>query len=136
MTNIAFSELELSQRWVTGATRNAATRSPKFRTAQRSESEHNRRPTTWLRRREPRRCVAKRIVNGQGGGIGIQLGDVGADLSLCGLDLDSCSRPTASVSNPWATAILSDHRILYRNQPPLETDLSVFFKYRTSTQTC
>jgi primase-polymerase (primpol)-like protein len=50
-------------------------------------------PSTWGTRKVAEAC-ASRIVNGQGGGIGIQLGDLGGDMHLCGIDLDSClSRP-------------------------------------------
>jgi hypothetical protein len=45
-------------------------------------------PSTWGTRKAAGARAAK-IVNGQGGGIGIQLGDLGADTHLCGIDLDS-----------------------------------------------
>jgi hypothetical protein len=46
-------------------------------------------PSTWgIRAAAESR--AKKIVNGRGGGIGIQLGDLGGDLFLAGADLDSC----------------------------------------------
>lgn len=60
-------------------------------------------PATWLTREEAEK-TARRIVNGQGGGIGIMLGDLGADLYLAGLDLDSCNED--GVLAPWAAAIL------------------------------
>lgn len=46
-------------------------------------------PATWLTRAEAQ-AAARRLVNGSGGGIGIELGDIGADQHLGGLDLDSC----------------------------------------------
>jgi hypothetical protein len=46
-------------------------------------------PSTWGTRAEAQ-VRAKGIVNGRGGGIGIQLGDLGEDTFLGGIDLDSC----------------------------------------------
>jgi hypothetical protein len=60
-------------------------------------------PETWGTRSEAE-ARARRIVNGQGGGVGIELGDIGADQYLAGIDLDSCmSNGTIA---PWAAAIL------------------------------
>jgi hypothetical protein len=60
-------------------------------------------PATWGTRSEAE-ARARRIVNGQGGGVGIELGDIGADQYLAGIDLDSCmSNGTIA---PWAAAIL------------------------------
>jgi putative DNA primase/helicase len=61
-------------------------------------------PSTWGTRSEAEERV-KNIVNGLGGGIGIQLGDLGADQHLAGLDLDSCL--DAGAVAPWAAAILT-----------------------------
>src|SRR3954466_7130823 len=46
-------------------------------------------------------ATAKRIVNGLGGGIGIQLGDIGDGTSLGGIDLDTC-RTKAGTVEFWA----------------------------------
>ena len=67
-------------------------------------------PATWGIRAAARTRAAK-IVNGQGGGIGIQLGDLGADTHLCGIDLDSCIADDDALA-PWAAEILSP------GQPP------------------
>lgn len=63
-------------------------------------------PATWGNRAQAAE-IARRIVNGQGGGIGIQLGDLGAgaELYLAGVDLDSCIDEHGTLA-PWATAIL------------------------------
>jgi putative DNA primase/helicase len=62
-------------------------------------------PATWGTRDEAEGCAAK-LVNGHGGGIGIQLGDLGNDAHLAGVDLDSCLSEDGTVS-PWADAILA-----------------------------
>lgn len=61
-------------------------------------------PATWVVRAEAA-DLARRLVNGQGGGVGIELGDVGADTFLAGVDLDSCIGDDGTLS-PWAAAIL------------------------------
>ena len=63
-------------------------------------------PSTWGTRAEAEARAAK-IINGQGGGIGIQLGDVGADMYLAGVDLDSClvADGTGTLAQ-WAENIL------------------------------
>jgi predicted P-loop ATPase len=61
-------------------------------------------PSTWGDRAAAE-ARAARIVNGSGGGIGIQLGDLGADLYLCGIDLDSCISEEGALA-PWAADIL------------------------------
>ena len=44
---------------------------------------------TWISRHQAE-AAAKRLVNGAGGGIGIELGDLGHDVYLAGIDLDTC----------------------------------------------
>ena len=61
-------------------------------------------PSTWGTRAEAEARAAK-IINGQGGGIGIQLGDVGADMYLAGVDLDSCLVADGTLAQ-WAENIL------------------------------
>lgn len=60
--------------------------------------------STWVSRAQAE-TLAKRLVNGLGGGIGIQLGDLGDDWYLCGLDLDSCFLDGDLAS--WAGDILA-----------------------------
>ena len=48
-------------------------------------------PTTWGTRAQAEE-LEKRIVNGRGGGVGIQLGDLGGGTWLSGIDLDTCLR--------------------------------------------
>jgi putative DNA primase/helicase len=60
-------------------------------------------PATWVTRAEAE-AIARRIVNGRGGGVGIELGDIGGDQHLAGIDLDSCL--SEGELAPWAAAIL------------------------------
>ena len=46
-------------------------------------------PATWATRAAAE-TRAQQLINGHGGGIGIELGDLGADTYLGGMDLDSC----------------------------------------------
>ena len=80
-------------------------------------------PETWGTRSEAE-ARARLIVNGQGGGIGIELGDIGADLHLAGLDLDSCLHD-GDVA-PWAAAIL-EAVDTYAETSPSGSGLKLFF---------
>jgi primase-polymerase (primpol)-like protein len=61
--------------------------------------------STWGSRAEAE-ARAARIVDGQGGGVGIELGGLGGDTHLAGIDLDSCLSEEGALA-PWAEAILS-----------------------------
>jgi hypothetical protein len=52
--------------------------------------------TSARRQKRPRK-----IVNGQGGGIGLELGDLGDGYSLSGIDLDTC-RQEEGILEEWA----------------------------------
>ncbi len=65
-------------------------------------------PATWGTRADAETMAAK-IVNGQGGGIGIELGDLGDDTYLAGIDLDSCLDEGGTVA-AWAASILDTVR--------------------------
>ena len=82
-------------------------------------------PSTWGSRTAAEARAAK-IVNGQGGGIGIQLGDLGADLHLCGVDLDSCIADDGVLAC-WAAAFLTAART-YTEVSPSGTGLKMFFR--------
>jgi hypothetical protein len=62
-------------------------------------------PSTWGTRAEAAER-ARKIVNGQGGGIGIQLGDLGSDTYLAGADLDTCLATDGKLAD-WARQILT-----------------------------
>jgi hypothetical protein len=81
-------------------------------------------PATWGPRAAAQTC-ATRIVNGQGGGIGIQLGDLGADTHLCGIDLDSCILEDGSLA-AWAAEIVSAIPT-YTERSPSGRGLKMFF---------
>jgi hypothetical protein len=80
-------------------------------------------PATWGTRSEAE-ARARLIVNGLGGGIGIELGDIGADTTLGGIDLDSCFRdgPLA----PWAADILAVTGT-YAERSPSGTGIKNYF---------
>src|SRR5947209_1419611 len=81
-------------------------------------------PLTWGTRDEAERCAA-RLVNGQGGGVGIQLGDLGTDVHLAGIDLDSCLGEDGTLAE-WAQAIL-DAVPSYAEVSPSGHGLKLFF---------
>ena len=81
-------------------------------------------PSTWGIRAEAE-FSAKKIVNGRGGGIGIQLGDLGADIHLGGIDLDSCISEDGALAS-WAAEILSAIPT-YAERSPSGHGLKMFF---------
>lgn len=81
-------------------------------------------PSTWGNRAAAEAC-AVRIVNGSGGGVGIQLGDLGNDLHLSGVDLDSCISDDGVIA-PWAAAILSAIPT-YTERSPSGRGVKLFF---------
>lgn len=88
-------------------------------------------PTTWICRREAE-IRAKKIINGAGGGVGIQLGDLGADMHLGGVDLDACLLDGKLA--PWAAAILAALDT-YAEVSPSGTGMKAFF-YIASEDVC
>jgi phage/plasmid-associated DNA primase len=81
-------------------------------------------PATWGTRSEAETRAIK-LVNGHGGGIGIELGDLGADIFLAGLDLDSCLSGEGAVA-PWADAVLKEAPT-YTEISPSGSGLKLFF---------
>src|SRR6516225_2824868 len=63
-------------------------------------------PLTWIVRSEAKNRLPG-LVNGHGGGIGIELGDLGDGRHLGGLDLDSCLDENGALA-PWAKALLAE----------------------------
>jgi len=59
---------------------------------------------TWGTRSEAE-ARAKKLVDGHGGGIGIELGDLGGGVFLGGIDLDSCIADDGALAS-WAVEIL------------------------------
>jgi putative DNA primase/helicase len=81
-------------------------------------------PSTWGNRAEAE-ARATQLVNGQGGGIGVELGDLGGDTYLAGLDLDSCLSEDGHLA-PWARAIL-DVVPSYAEVSPSGRGIKLFF---------
>jgi predicted P-loop ATPase len=81
-------------------------------------------PTTWGTQISAKGRAAK-IINGKGGGIGIQLGDLGADMHLCGIDLDSCISEDGALA-PWAGEIVAAVPT-YTERSPSGRGLKMFF---------
>jgi putative DNA primase/helicase len=85
-------------------------------------------PSSWGTRAEAEARAAK-IINGNGGGIGIELGNLGGDAYLGGIDLDTCLGPDGKLA-AWAEAILHAAST-YAELSPSGTGLKVFFYVAT-----
>jgi putative DNA primase/helicase len=85
-------------------------------------------PSTWCTRVKAE-AVAARLMNGKGGGVGIELGDLGGDTCLGGIDLDSCLGPDEKLA-AWTEAILRAAPT-YAELSPSGRGLKLFF-YLTS----
>src|SRR5689334_15426881 len=84
-------------------------------------------PQTW-NTRSAAEARARNLVNGQGGGIGIELGDLGDGTSLGGVDLDSCS--SEGEVKPWAMEVIQ-RLDSYTEISPSGTGAKIFFRYAT-----
>ncbi len=121
----AFEELTTSPRWV--AWRNElrndkATKVPYSPvTGQMAKSDC---PATWADRQAAEVC-AKRIVNGQGGGVGLMFGELGDGTALCGIDLDTCLAPDGNTA-PWAQEVIERFGT-YAEVSPSGTGIKAFF---------
>ena len=85
-------------------------------------------PRTW-NTRSAAESRARNIVNGRGGGIGIELGDLGNGLSLGGVDLDTCYNENGEME-AWAVSVI-ERLASYTEISPSETGAKIFFKYKT-----
>ena len=84
-------------------------------------------PSTWSTR-SAAEAKARNLVNGQGGGIGIELGDLGDGTSLGGIDLDTCL--SGGMFEQWAMDIIQ--RLgSYAEVSPCGTGAKIFFRYLT-----
>ena len=86
-------------------------------------------PRTWGTRTEAEER-ARRLVNGQGGGIGIELGDLGDGTSFGGIDLDTC-RHVDGTFELWALDII-ERFASYTEVAPSGTGAKIFFRYETA----
>ena len=81
-------------------------------------------PATWGTRTEAEAAVP-RLVNGSGGGIGLQLGVLGDGRAIGGIDLDTCRAPDGTLQ-PWAAEVVA--RVgSYTEISPSGTGAKVFF---------
>lgn len=81
-------------------------------------------PATWSSRADAE-YMAKLLVNGSGGGVGIQLGDLGDGNFLGGIDLDSCLGDDGAL-RPWAKVIV-DAVPTYAEKSPSGRGIKMFF---------
>jgi putative DNA primase/helicase len=81
-------------------------------------------PRSWGTRAAAE-ASAEQLVNGKGGGIGIELGDLGGDVFLGGLDLDSCIDEMGRLA-AWAAEILRELDS-YAERSPSGTGVKAFF---------
>jgi predicted P-loop ATPase len=99
------------------------TKIPYGRDARRAKADD---ASTWLTRADAEK-LAMRIVNGKGGGVGIELGDLGDGIGLAGVDLDTCLSGTTF--EPWAQEII-DRFASYTETSPSGTGAKILFRYR------
>ncbi len=99
------TELRPRQQWVAwrNETRGGKTTKIPYVSASRKAEADN--PATWLSH-DQAASVAKEIVNGSGGGVGIELGKCD-DKHLIGIDLDTCRNPETGSAEPWAVEVIT-----------------------------
>ena len=81
-------------------------------------------PTTWVTRAQAE-TVAGALVNGSGGGVGIELGQCG-QYWLCGVDLDRCRGLASEAIAPWATQVIERFNS-YTEVSPSGTGAKIYF---------
>jgi virulence-associated protein E len=86
-------------------------------------------PTTWGTRAEAEAAVPH-LVNGAGGGVGLEFGELGNGISIGGCDFDTCRSPDGSLE-PWAGDAIK--RLgSYAEISPSGSGAKSFFTYETS----
>ena len=83
-------------------------------------------PSTWRTLAEAEASVPH-LVNGLGGGIGIELGDFGDGRAIGGIDLDSCRSDDGTIE-PWAAEVIARFGS-YAEISPSGTGVKQFFTY-------
>lgn len=84
-------------------------------------------PATWLTR-PAAETLAGKIVNGAGGGVGIELSDLGDGHRLGGIDLDTCRAPRTGAIEPWATEVIGRLET-FTEISPSGTGVKLYFTY-------
>ncbi len=79
--------------------------------------------STWLPH-DQAVLIAEAIVNGSGGGIGIELGQCG-EAWIAGVDLDTCRDPVSGIVEPWAVAVI-ERLNSYTEVSPSQTGVKAF----------
>ena len=79
--------------------------------------------STWLPH-DQAVLIADAIVNGSGGGIGIELGQCG-EAWIAGVDFDSCCPTVAGIVEPWAATVI-ERLNSYTEVSPSQTGVKAF----------
>ena len=87
-------------------------------------------PRTWAIRHRAE-LAAPRLLNGSGGGVGIELTDIGGGLHLGGIDLDTCADSATGVIQEWAREIIAAFPT-YWEVSPSKTGMKGYFLYRVA----
>ena len=80
--------------------------------------------STWLPH-DQAVLIADAVVNGSGGGIGIELGHCG-DVWIAGVDLDTCRDPVTGIIEPWAATVI-ERLNSYAEVSPSQSGVKQFF---------
>jgi hypothetical protein len=96
------------------------------RTGRRAKADD---PTTWATRADAEAAVPG-LVNGAGGGIGLQLGVLDDSQAIGGVDLDSCRAPDGTLAH-WAAEVV-ERLGSYAEISPSGTGAKVFFTFDAS----
>jgi hypothetical protein len=125
----AFDLLAYQPRWVAWRNERRGDRTTKVPHSPAGGPAKANDPRTWGTRSEAE-ARARNLVNGEGGGIGIELGDLGDGNSLGGIDLDTCRAPDGNFES-WAQEIIERFGS-YTEVSPSGTGAKIFFLYRTA----
>jgi hypothetical protein len=125
----AFDQLADQPRWVAWRNERRGDRTTKVPHSPAGGLAKANDPRTWGTRSEAE-ARARNLVNGEGGGIGIELGDLGDGTSLGGIDLDTCRAPDGNFE-AWAQEIIERFGS-YTEVSPSGTGAKIFFLYRTA----
>jgi putative DNA primase/helicase len=120
----AFDSFANEQRWIAWRNENRGGKLTKVPYGVGGKPAKANDPATWLFLGDAN-ALEKRIANGHGGGVGLELGDLGSDLSIDGADLDSCIDANGAIA-PWAKTIL-DALDTYAEVSPSGAGIKAFF---------